>query len=302
MTMRRIDSDEVPARLRRLASSSARRIPPPLLRQAVDALDSDDWLRSKVVEETDDLDPDAPAREHAASALFLLRPPSWEERIAELSERRRHADLAGELARMEEARHDDARTIERLRGELKRLERERDAIESSTAERFGAEIELEARRRLTADRVRAEVERRVEDTIAEKSAVEEALRASEGRLAETRLALERERRKPVEVSTTEALLGIPGSPEAIADTLDRVALAARRKVSTQVEPTVRHAIDDLAVRPDLPEAVTELLRTPRRWLIDGYNVAHLLSGRQPEAMDRLRLEAKLADLLTKAAS
>src|SRR5690606_41943831 len=72
--LRRMDEDEVPAPLRRLAERSARRRPPPILKRALQELDSSEWLRQEVLAEVD-LEPATPAD------LFIRRPEGWEERL-----------------------------------------------------------------------------------------------------------------------------------------------------------------------------------------------------------------------------
>ena len=47
--LQRMEDDDVPASLRPLADSSARRLPPPLLRRALVDLDGSEWLREEVM-------------------------------------------------------------------------------------------------------------------------------------------------------------------------------------------------------------------------------------------------------------
>ena len=43
--LQRMDDEDVPAPLRRLAESSDRRLPPPILKRALAELDTSEWLR-----------------------------------------------------------------------------------------------------------------------------------------------------------------------------------------------------------------------------------------------------------------
>src|SRR5690606_26885151 len=76
--LQRMDDEDVPAPLRRLAESSDRRLPPPILKRALAELDTSEWLREEVLADSE-LDPDSPAD------LFIRRPEGWEERLEDMA-------------------------------------------------------------------------------------------------------------------------------------------------------------------------------------------------------------------------
>ena len=139
--LRRMDEDEVPAPLRRLAESSARRLPPPILKRALQELDSSEWLRQEVLAEVD-LDPDTPAD------LFIRRPEGWEERLE---------GMAAEAAARAEER--DRGTLERELAAARERIRELEAATREEARQL-AEIEQKAEKRFTARLAAAERSRR----------------------------------------------------------------------------------------------------------------------------------------------
>ena len=49
-TLRDLDQDEVPAKLRKVSASSARSLTPPLTKALLRELDANDWFRAKVIE------------------------------------------------------------------------------------------------------------------------------------------------------------------------------------------------------------------------------------------------------------
>ena len=76
--LRRLEDDDVPAKLRKVAAYQGGRLPGPLAKRILGALDEDDWLRGKAIDELGDTDPQA-AGPDGASALFLLRPDGWDQ-------------------------------------------------------------------------------------------------------------------------------------------------------------------------------------------------------------------------------
>ena len=67
--LRRLDEDDVPARLRKVAAYQGGRLPAPLARKLLAALNDDEWLRGKALEELTDAS--------GGAQLFLERLDGW---------------------------------------------------------------------------------------------------------------------------------------------------------------------------------------------------------------------------------
>ncbi|RZV45154.1 MAG: hypothetical protein EX267_06000, partial [Acidimicrobiia bacterium] len=170
--LRRLDDDDVPAKLRKVAAHQGGRLPVPLSKALIAALDDDEWLREKAIEE---LEVDDPAAEGpaGAAALFLLRPEGWEfelgrrvERLAQTKASGRVSELDGLVAEAK-AREAEAKKrwqaakrqikdlerlrreeVEAVRAQLREL-READRVEDEEHARLVGELE-EARSRAEA--------------------------------------------------------------------------------------------------------------------------------------------------------
>ena len=97
--LKELEPTEVPARLRRIAASSARWLPAPLERTLIEALDEHGWLREKALGEM-------PADVVGPSRLFLERPDDWDaeiDRIAAAAAVSEEQRLIGDLTRQVEA-------------------------------------------------------------------------------------------------------------------------------------------------------------------------------------------------------
>ena len=77
-----LEPGEVPHPLRKVRAATGRKLPAPLARLLLRELDTDEWLREKVAEKFDG-EADSSDSQEAAAALFLLRPPDWEEGLAD---------------------------------------------------------------------------------------------------------------------------------------------------------------------------------------------------------------------------
>lgn len=292
--LRRMDDTDVPASLRPVADSSARRLPPPLLRRALGELDASEWLRAETAAE-EDLDPGS------AAALFVERPEGWRESIsafagnaAEQRERRQQSVLESDLSRARQQ-------IEELRGRLERAQADAVAAydrgrSAATAEReaaLKARSKAEAIAREEAQRA-AQLETRLERLTAE-------LDSTSSRVDALRGLLEKERRSPTVVEPS-GRGWFPDDPAEMAAELDRIQAAIRRPPRTAVrdEPEVEREFRLPAeVRPDRSEAVHWLLGGSWRWMIDGYNVAFQIAD-EPDATVRDRVVATAARLASLA--
>ncbi|HEX2152748.1 MAG TPA: hypothetical protein VHL52_02100 [Acidimicrobiia bacterium] len=294
--LQRMDEDDVPAPLRRLADSSARRLPPPLLKRALIELDGSEWLRAEVAA---DGEMEAGSPEH----LFVGRPDEWEEKLAL---------LAGAVADREETKARSS--LEgRLSDALNRIAELEEAVRSGEEDVAVAERRVRDRLRAqieTAERGRAEAERQARDEARQAarlaSRVERAqaeLAAAEARVETLRQLLEKERRSASAAQPEAGGRGwFPSDPVEMAQELDRIVTAVRRPPASG--PAVIRSDETVRIpagmRPDRLEVIQWLMRHPLRWLIDGYNVAFQVSD-EPDSDIRRRLVAAAGRLAGLAA-
>jgi predicted RNA-binding protein with PIN domain len=294
-----LDSNEVPASLRRAAAVKGGRLPPPLASALLAELDENEWLRGKVAETLgDDADP--------VTRAFLSRHKGWWEAVAvavaergmrdaERSARQATADITSLRVEAEEARRRaGAKTI---------------SLEQTVA---ALKRDLAAAR---SDQRRSGVD--------DASAVDD-LRAA---LASARTELESERTARIDaesrlVSATERLLkvrrgresgpgrsaeAIPADPVAMARLLDaQASTAERRQASPRAadgaasrEGRRRRLSLPAGMSPESPEAVRWLLQVepPVHLIVDGYNVLfHVDERRTATGASRQRLNDALRRL------
>ena len=271
------EPDEVPAKVRRVAASSARTLPPPLEKALVEFMVADASFRSAVAARWDGSESDDPI-----GTLFLDRP---DEALAEASsavaadaERRRAASARDRERRIEEleARLDEARD------RMADLRRAHDAD-------LGAQREADrsARRQLI-DRA-LEAERLVDESERHRSVLAVERDELVGRVA----ALEEELR---DARRTEARDGpggdtpspgrgafTPADPVDMARHLDRIERLSRPyRHADGVSERGRRATDlriPAGIAPDTPEAIDAVAALGVDLVvIDGYNLAGLLLG------------------------
>lgn len=294
--LRRMDDEDVPASLRTLADSSARRLPPPILKRALMELDESEWLRAETAAEGG-LEPGSPAE------IFVQRPGGWKDRLE--GERRRVARQAEERdrsdleLRLAEAHARISELEDRIKGgagDVAQAERQvrdrlREQIESAERARRGAERQAREEAR-TAARVASRAER-----------LEAELEAAEERLETLRQLLEKERRAAPPVETDMTGRGwFPDDPKEMAEELDRI-FAASRRAPREAETTA--SVPELiklaeGVRPDRIEVIHWLMQHPLRWMIDGYNVAFQVTD-EPDSSTRARLAVASGRLAALAA-
>lgn len=298
--LRRLDDDDVPARLRKVASYQGGRLPSPLAKSLLTAIDEDEWLREKAVEELAETDGSAPDPQGSA-ALFVLRPPGWEfalgqrvahfrieaagEREADLSHqlelarkrereaKRRWRDARREIARLEQESQD---SLETARSQLREL-RERDRLEDAA--------HAEAVAALEAARDQAEATRlQQQEAIAD-------LRTRLRKVDQQRVAAERQ----IGAAPTEWAGGDAIGLARHLDTLVRTVEADPALLEFTKPPSERQWKLPPGARPDDRNAIDWLMRQPRPFvlLVDGYNVTFRLS-RASDAPARTRLNEELS--------
>lgn len=293
--LERMEEEEVPARLRRIAKISGGRLTAPHAERVLAELDQSVWLRNKALDHWGVGEAGPVSGERVASEAFLKRPQGWEGVVERAGEAFAAADHRKRLAALERERDALAAKLAETRARLeseraeaaRRLEQEK----ASAEEKLGRALEQPARLR----RELARLEAQLADSEGAR-----ALLASELAEADSRIAflLERGVRGSTrQLSAGEASVG-RGAPLATARTLDRFARAAEPDSSevTGRSPESSPAMPK-GVRPDRPEAIDWLLSLdmPVAVLVDGYNVAHVMGlGTDSEA--RARTQSLLARL------
>jgi YacP-like NYN domain len=295
--LRDMEQEDVPASLHRVARSTARRLPPPLARSLAEALDGDVWLRDKALEAWPEADPDHATPRQSASALFLLRPNGWEERLEGIAAAEEELSQAG--------------TVEALRARLERMETDlRSAREKAKAEGDRAEsAEAEAARAKSRARKTVvpapaletrhaeEVERRLADLQRELDEADERI----NRLREDLLKARRAAREtPVEAPPSAFARRHPRETARLLDDLTAALRPAASAEEEEPEPPAAPVAFPTAVPPDKADAIDWLLKQtePLTLVVDGYNLSFLMEEpaefASPDA--RERLVARLARL------
>lgn len=294
--LQRMEEQDIPAALRPLADSSARRLPPPLLKRALTELDSSEWLRAEVAVE-------AVMEPGSATELFVERPPDWEARFQNLIGRAAEADRRQEVSELEGRLAEALQRITELETAVKEGEADTAAAERRVRDRLKAQLEAAQHGRRQAEQRQREEAHRAARLASRVERLTAELEAAQTRTEQLRVLLEKERRATTDPATAGGGRGwFPHEPAAMAEELDRILVAVRRSpASPQPEQSRSPAlvVPD-GIRPDRVEMVHWLMRRSMRWLIDGYNVAFQLSSR-PGADTRVRLVAAAGHLATVAA-
>lgn len=298
--LRRLEPEEVPAALRRVAAYAGGRLPPPLLTSLLEQLDASEWLRAKAAEEL------AGDGADEISRAFLERPDGWALQLAGSA-----AGLAAEAAvREREAAERKAEAVEEKLAEARRRLREAAAPGGTPVDPQVDEVRgklKEARR--DAEKAIAALESRLADVGEELVEAELAARTEAADAQRLRSRLRRTRRQRAALEAE--LRGLEGGgavgrsgPVELAQRLDHTARTARPSPAVAPETPARTApVLELpsGVRPDTAQAIDWLvgLEQPALVLVDGYNVTFALSERGfATAEARGRLEAALARLAT----
>jgi predicted RNA-binding protein with PIN domain len=298
--LRRLDDDDVPAKLRKVAAHQGGRLPVPLSRALIAALDDDDWLREKAIEEFKAPDPgaDGPV---APATLFLLRPEGWQFELGRRVERQAQSEAAGRVSELDglvadaKAREAEAKKrwqeAKRQIRDLERLRREEvEAVRAQLRElREADRIEDEERARLVAEleaaRARAEADYQAE--IATGETLKARLRKAENLRADVE--------KRVQSGGTAWASGDPIALARHLDTLVRTVEADPALLEFTKPTREREWKLPPGARPDDRNAIDWLARQPRPFtlLVDGYNVTFRLSA-GPDAAARERLNEELS--------
>ncbi len=287
--LRRMDEEHVPAGLRAIAGRSGR-LPPPLAKKLLAALDDSEWLRSEALAVAD-LDPASSDRSTQASAIFLGRVPGWEEQLAALAQEKAVAQQGRAAMLLAEELGGARRRIERLEAELALASERHGEIEREVEERLAGLAERQRRARL---RLKADV-KRLQGEIAE---LRDQLAAEQATSRDLRLDLERlNRRPPAPVPAVPART--KGAWE-LATPLQRARHLDDLMVAGQVAPAPAPASAGPipAVPARLPAGLSPDRADALKWLlghtgdltviVDGWNAAHLLAS-TPTVAERDRV-------------
>ncbi len=268
------EDDEVPARMRRIARSSARTLPPPFERSLIDELVSDDALRADVASAWTDS-----GRSDELIETFLDDPgaalASLESVESEAELLRVTGELDVERTRVEELDRELGRAKHRLTQERREAAKERKALrDGAKRSREGIEAALRESRAEATD-LRAALSE-AEQSIAEREALIADLQSKEDR------AVRRAARRDAGAPAMPRPAPIPtGDPAAIAAWLDTAERVLRPYRDAAGAPPDRGPDGPFAlpagVAPDRAAGVAALagLR-PDLVILDGYNVAGAL--------------------------
>lgn len=279
------EPDEVPARLRKVAASSARTLPPPLEKALVEFMAADESFRSAVAERWEGSDADDPI-----GALFLDRPDEAlvaaetaagveAERVRVASTREEERRIGELEARLDEARN---RMSELRRDHAAELGAQREADRS--ARRQLIERAMLAERRLAdAERAGETLATERDDLLTQVAALEQRVRDARRVHAE---GSTNDVSAPGRPSITRSMalsppLSMPSDPLDMARQLDRIERLSRpyRHAHGGSEPG-RHAAEwrlPAGVAPDMPEAMDAIADLGVDLVIvDGYNVAGMV--------------------------
>jgi hypothetical protein len=287
--LRRLDSDHVPAGLRDIAGRSGK-LPAPLARRLLAALDASEWLRNESLAQWPGADLESEDPLEAAGALFLARPPGWESRLAEVE-----ASFAQRVTPPPARRTPPPPT--RPDAELAVLQ----ARLAEAGERAAAAEARAKKFRRQMDRQRAAVAEHAEE-VARLAAEVDSLRNQIAGLEEERRQLLRRLARPTHREAAPPPLPSPWaqrSPTDLARHLDDLKeawspgpageeyLAA---AAGDRDPGDGKLLIPPGIRPDQPEAVSWLNRLPRSLtvVVDGWNAAHLLKS-PPDRAARQRI-------------
>ena len=206
-TLRDLDDDAVPAKLRKVSASSARSLTPPLTKALLRELDANDWFRAKVIETWE--------RDEGAddiSDAYLRRTVGWWLTIAGAA----GGSLSGEVSRRLEAEAERVAVLERALEvekervrEAKRRTDKADTRLRRTRESDAAPVKaaLEAERRLSAIRDREIGELRVKvDSL---HVDLRAAQAETGRLLQRHLEVKRDRARLLALSESGRSDSVP---------------------------------------------------------------------------------------------
>lgn len=265
-----LDSKEVPASLRRVAAYSGGRLPPPLARSLLEALDRDDWLREKAVEKMPE-DTAAPA-----ATAFLQRDDGWWRVVAEQLAKSRAASAGTAAAEAEAAADGLAEQLDVAKDRLRKAGADLEQARArARRKRSKARTPEAAKENLRKARSRLqEMESELAAAVAEREEAEAMIARLRSRVRKEA----REQRRREETGSPRRSFG--GGPVEMARTLDLMAAAAPHRGEPEPGDEEARSTSGLelppGVRPDARDAIDWLAARdePITLIVDGYNVLY----------------------------
>jgi len=273
--LRDLEEDEVPAKLKRVAQSSGKRLPPPLAVSLLDEIDKSDWLREKSAAVLSERRID-----DAASDAFLNRPEGWwvavtsavVDNATKVAEQRM-ARLEGEIQSFREKARSAKAQAKAAKARLEAVERAAKGEKAAETAPLREALEKERKHAAAVESSRDEVAQRLATAQLEVADLE----ASRADLYQRFRSVRSER------SRLERLIeagddSFSREPIALARELDRLSAASapyRAEQRSSAPPTDRAPTVELprGVAPDAAEAVDAVIELdPQIVLIDGHNL------------------------------
>lgn len=297
------DDKEIPARLRKVARYSGKRLPPPFARSVLKEIRESDGFRSSVQERWDEEDLDDPI-----GKSFLTDPGAGLKEVNGEAERRTVSDQAAELNR---SRRAEARLEEQLEESKRRLVEANDMHTVALANQRSADAASREslERSVKGLEKRAADDASVRDSLTHtidslKSDADDLRERLDRSVAKSRKKVQRDKESDEETNAGR-LMSPPSDPIRLAAWLDEVQRAQRsfrEARSLDVEAPVADPplfLPD-GLLQDTAESLTALIdQRPDVIYIDGYNVAALLVEEFSSASARTTVVAK-ADRLALA--
>lgn len=277
-TLRGLDQDEVPARLRKVAASSARTLTPPLTKTLLKELDGNDWLRDKVLEtweRNDEPDEISDAYLHRTTGWWLTIAAAVREETSAGESGRAEADAA-RIADLEQRLGVEKKRARDARERADEAEKSLARIRAADAATLRSSLETERRACATAtakaDELRKELEVAGEEL---RTAQEET-----GRLLRRHLELKRERARLLRQVESGRSDSLPRDPAGLARYLDRLVVTVdpyRETAGTSLAAAPSDAGSftlPAGITPDRAGAIESLAAasSPLVVIVDGYNV------------------------------
>ncbi|HJU80863.1 MAG TPA: hypothetical protein VJ796_03850 [Acidimicrobiia bacterium] len=288
--LRRLEEEEIPARVRVVAKRSGK-LPAPLASSLISELDRNEWLRKLALEELGDADG---VGSEMASIEFLRREPGWEDRLTALAKEAETA-IAEESHRLISDKLAAAKEeIQSLRRQLRKTGRQTGQAPTKKAE--SADRELEIRKLRT-------TLRSTQKELAASEAAREGLMSEVAQLQE-RLDTLLRRRSGRSAPPTTSAAGMRRGPLDLARDLDArlhawslaPAGGPPPPPAPEKDPSRPPSIP-IGVRPDTAGAIEWLLSYPRPLTVavDGWNLAFQLKN-PPGRKERSQVEAAVGRL------
>ncbi len=301
--LRRMEDDDVPARLRPVAKRGDGRLPVPLVKALLRGIEEDEWFRDKALESfahsgTDD----------SVSLAYLEQRTGWWIAVVEAVAVAESADVEDRRARLERELGKLRERAGADRAKLKKAKQERDVAAAASQAAIDDRLEPLRAAATTArsqrDRAIGEAESlriEIDRATSERDEAERAAAVLSESVRDARRAAAQLRRT-IESGSSES---IPKEPMDVARWLDSVAAsltpyreAAATTLDADTDLSDTGALVPFGVAPDSPEAIDALAGIDGRTvLVDGHNLLGVLdSSTMATGRARRELTASLGKL------